>query len=84
MNSSDFGSESECVWGNESAMWCGGGSAVDHFLFVFVVFFVFFKGLKRTSVFERLGAESKADTANSTEVGSVAHDPSLCKMSVNV
>lgn len=47
-------------------------------------FCFFFKGLKRTSVFERLGAESKADATNSTEVGSAANDPSLCKTSVNV
>lgn len=41
-----------------------------------------FSGLKRTSVFERLGAESKTDTTNSTEVRSVSSDHSLCETSV--
>lgn len=35
-------------------------------------------------MFERLGAESKTDTTNNTEVGSVSYDHSLCKASVNV
>lgn len=37
------------------------------------------KGLKRSSVFERLGAESKADEANGTEVRSVSCDH-LCSL----